>query len=80
MKRSLTKRIFCLLACALLALLPLCPARAAGEGTGTSLQARADGSFRILLIADTQDTDKPQDLTLQLLNAELDAADAPKPQ
>ena len=77
MKRSMwKKRTLCLLLCALLTLLALCPAFAEGPGESKALSARADGSFRILLIADTQDTDKPQDLTLKLLNAELDAADA----
>ena len=42
---------------------------------GTTMHARKDGSYRILLIADTQDTDEPQQLTLDLLNAELDHAD-----
>ncbi|MBR0082024.1 MAG: metallophosphoesterase [Clostridia bacterium] len=69
------KRLLCLLLCGLLALLPVCPAFAANEGEGQTLRAREDGSFHILLIADTQDRDKPQALTIELLNAELDAAD-----
>ncbi len=75
MKGSFTKKTLCLLLCALTALLSACPAFAAGPGEGQALHAREDGSFRILLIADTQDTDTPQELTLALLNAELSAAD-----
>ncbi len=40
------------------------------------LHARDDGSYRILIVADTQDTDSPRKLMLDLLEAELDAADA----
>ena len=56
----------------------LCPAGVKAEETdsGQELIAREDGSFRVLLIADTQDTDKPQQQMLELLNAELDNADA----
>ena len=70
-----TRTLLCWLMCALLALLLIGPAAAEGAGEGQALSAREDGSFRILLIADTQDTDQPQALTLALLNAELDAAD-----
>ncbi len=76
MKQSMSKRVVCLLLCALVALLSACPAFAAQSGEGQALHAREDGSFRILLIADTQDTDTPQKLTLDLLNAELSTADA----
>ena len=48
------------------------PAQAAGQ----TLHAREDGSFRILIVADTQDTEKPRQPMLDLLNAELDSADA----
>lgn len=34
-----------------------------------------DGEFRILILADPQDTEKPQQAMLDLLNASLDAAD-----
>ena len=70
------KKIFCLILCSLLTILLVCPVFAEQEGEGQALKARDDGSFHVLLIADTQDTDKPQKLTLELLNAELDAADA----
>ena len=40
------------------------------------LQFDENGEFRILIVADTQDTATPQEATLRLLNAELDAADA----
>ncbi|MCR5092694.1 MAG: metallophosphoesterase [Lachnospiraceae bacterium] len=48
------------------------PAQAAGQ----TLRAREDGSFRILIVTDTQDTDNPRQLMLDLLKAELDTADA----
>lgn len=40
------------------------------------LQFDENGEFRILIVADTQDTAHPHEATLRLLNAELDAADA----
>lgn len=40
------------------------------------LQFDENGEFRILIVADTQDTANPQEATIRLLNAELDAADA----
>ena len=40
------------------------------------LQFDENGEFRILIVADTQDTATPQEATLRLLYAELDAADA----
>ncbi len=49
---------------------------APAQATGQTLRAREDGSFRILIVTDTQDTDHPRQLMLDLLNAELDAADA----
>ena len=70
------KRLFCLLLCAVMLFLCLPAARAEGEPEGAVLSAREDGSFRVLLIADTQDTDRPQKTMLRLLEAELDAADA----
>ncbi len=45
----------------------------AGQGT---LRFRKNGEFRILVVTDTQDIDKPQEATLTMLDAELDAADA----
>ena len=42
----------------------------------TMLQFDENGEFRILIVADTQDTARPQEATLRLLHAELDAADA----
>ena len=45
----------------------------AGQGT---LRYRKNGEFRILVVTDTQDIDKPQEATLAMLDAELDAADA----
>ena len=50
------------------------PVSAAEEDT--MLQFDDNGEFRILIVADTQDTARPQEATLRLLNAELDAADA----
>ena len=50
------------------------PVSAAEEDT--MLQFDENGEFRILIVADTQDTARPQEATLRLLNAELDAADA----
>lgn len=50
------------------------PVSAAEEDT--MLQFDENGEFRILIVADTQDTATPQEATLRLLNAELDAADA----
>ncbi|MCR5098519.1 MAG: metallophosphoesterase [Lachnospiraceae bacterium] len=46
------------------------------QAAGQPLHARDDGSFRVLIVADTQDTDKPRKVMLDLLDAELDAADA----
>ena len=40
------------------------------------LQFDENGEFRILIVADTQDTATPQEAMLRLLQAELDAADA----
>ena len=70
------KKLFCLVLCALMLCLCLPVASAEQEAEGAALEAAEDGSFRVLLIADTQDTDKPQQLMLDLLEAELDAADA----
>ena len=50
------------------------PVYAAGEDA--VLQFDENGEFRILIVADTQDTATPQEATIRLLNAELDAADA----
>ena len=50
------------------------PVSAAEEDT--MLQFDENGEFRILIVADTQDTASPHEATLRLLNAELDAADA----
>ena len=75
MRKSMRKRITLgLIMCMLFALLAACPAYA-DEPEGKKLTARADGSYHILLVADTQDTEKPQQTMLDLLNAELDAAD-----
>ena len=59
----------------LLAVLMVCPAGAERYQSGNALEAREDGSFHILLIADSQDTDQPQKLTTELLRAEVEAAD-----
>ena len=50
------------------------PAHAAEEDA--VLQFDENGEFRILIVADTQDTATPHEATLRLLNAELDAANA----
>ena len=47
------------------------PARAAKDDR---LRFDENGEFRILVVADTQDTDKPQAETIAFLEAELDAA------
>ena len=70
------KRLFCLILCAVMLMLCLPAANAEQTPEGAVLTAGEDGSFRVLLIADTQDTDRPQKLMLELLEAELDAADA----
>ncbi|MBP5222006.1 MAG: metallophosphoesterase [Lachnospiraceae bacterium] len=75
-KIKLKKGVISLLAGVFFILLFSSPIYAAGEGEGQALHCREDGSFHILVIADTQDLDKPQKLTTELLNAELDAADA----
>ena len=82
MKRFMKKKWASFLLCLTLAFLSAVfvradSAREAKPGfSEAALQAREDGSFHILLIADTQDTDKPQKLTIELLQAELDSADA----
>ena len=40
----------------------------------SALQFDENGEFKILIVADTQDIDKPQKETIALLEAELDAA------
>ena len=76
MKKALLKILMCsLILCMIMT--PVCSVKAADESTGSSfLSAREDGTFRILLVADTQDTDKPQKKMIELLEAELDNADA----
>lgn len=46
----------------------------AADREGTTLKFNADGNFRILIIADTQDTLHPRQETLDLMNAALDEA------
>ena len=58
--------------CAVL-LVSLIPAARAAQADG-QLQFDENGEFRILIVADTQDIDKPQKETIALLEAELDAA------
>ena len=58
--------------CAVL-LVSLVPAARAAQDGG-QLQFDENGEFRILIVADTQDIDKPQKETIALLEAELDAA------
>ncbi len=58
--------------CAVL-LVSLVPAARAAQADG-QLQYDEIRQFRILIVADTQDIDKPQKETLALLEAELDAA------
>ena len=58
--------------CAVL-LVSLVPAARAAQDGG-QLQFDKNGEFRILIVADTQDIDKPQKETIALLEAELDAA------
>ncbi len=57
-------------------LLAVCAVPAAAEdGDDTALRFDENGEFRILIVADTQDTAKPQETMLKLLNASLDAAE-----
>ena len=58
--------------CAVL-LVSLVPAARAAQADG-QLQFDENGEFRILIVADTQDIDKPQKETIALLEAELGAA------
>ena len=69
------KRWLSLAICLLVLIAGAFPAKAAGEQDDAALRARDDGTFRVLIVADTQDTEKPQERMLQLLEAELDAAD-----
>ena len=69
------KRWLSLAICLLVLMAGAFPAKAAGEQDDAALRARDDGTFRVLIVADTQDTEKPQERMLQLLEAELDAAD-----
>lgn len=55
--------------CAVL-LVSLVPAARAAQADG-QLQFDENGEFRILIVADTQDIDKPQKETIALLEAEL---------
>lgn len=64
------KKIYCG-ALALCLAFALCQADFAQD---TALRFGADGTFRILIIADTQDSDKPQAAMLALEEAALDAA------
>lgn len=66
------KRFLTALLCAVLLLLPMHAALAAEP---EPLAFGADGTFRILIVSDTQDTHRPQKAMLTLLNAALDAAE-----
>ena len=75
-KHGIRKSLSAVILGLLLAALAVCPAGAERFQSGNALEAREDGSFHILLIADSQDTDQPQKLTTELLRAEVQAADA----
>ena len=66
------RRVAALLLCAVL-LGAAIPAADAADAPAP-LQFDENGEFRILIVADTQDIDKPQKQTIALLEAELDAA------
>ena len=61
-------------ALALCAALLLCTIPAALAAQDVQLRFDENGEFKILIVADTQDIDKPQKATVALLEAELDAA------
>ena len=63
------KRLLSLFLCIILILSLCCSVFAAN---GDELRFNDDGSFKILLVADTQDTNHPQKAMLRLLNACLD--------
>ena len=63
-----------LAALALCAALVLCMLPAARAAEDAQLRFDENGEFRILIVADTQDIDRPQKATIALLEAELDAA------
>ena len=66
-RKLLAVALCCLL---LAALFPM----ALASDSAPALQFDENGAFRILIVADTQDIDKPQKETITLLEAELDAA------
>ncbi|MBR3404051.1 MAG: metallophosphoesterase [Firmicutes bacterium] len=69
------KRWISLAVCLVFLMTGVFPAKAAGENDGSVLTAREDNTFRILIVSDFQDIDKPQERSVRLLEAELDAAD-----
>lgn len=66
------RKIAALALCAVL-LVSLMPIVFAADAA-PALQFDENGEFKILIVADTQDIDKPQKETIALLEAELDAA------
>ena len=66
------RKIAALALCAVL-LVSLMPIIFAADAA-PALQFDENGEFKILIVADTQDIDKPQKETISLLEAELDAA------
>ena len=66
-------RILAALALCAVLLVSLVPAARAAQADG-QLQFDENGEFRILIVADTQDIDKPQKEAIALLEAGLDAA------
>ena len=66
-RKLLAAALCCLL---LAALFPM----ALASDSAPALQFDENGAFRILIVADTQDIDKPQKETITLLEAELDVA------
>ena len=68
---KLFRKFAALALCALL-LLSARPALLAAEDA--QLRFDENGEFKILIVADTQDIDRPQKATIALLEAELDAA------
>ena len=75
MKRKRTRNFISAVLAALCLSSLAVPAHAADDAeSGTTLKFDENGEFRILIVADTQDTAKPQEAMLKLLNASLDAA------
>ena len=69
------RRSFAAVLSALLLAVCAVPVQAGEDADETELKFDENGEFRILIVADTQDTAKPREAMLKLLNASLDAAE-----